>query len=38
MSISTGGNETKVGKARCAAPAAFSGGTLRAQRHDLIAW
>ena len=29
MSISAGGNETKVGMARCAVPAAFSGGTLR---------
>ena len=37
MSISAGGNETKVGMARCAVPAAFSGGTLRAQRHELIA-
>jgi hypothetical protein len=26
----TGGNETKVGMARCAVPATFSGGTLRA--------
>ena len=37
MSISAGGNETKVGMARCAVPAAFSGGTLRAQGHELIA-
>jgi len=37
MSISAGGNETKVGMARCAVPIAFSGGTLRAQRHELIA-
>jgi hypothetical protein len=37
MSISAGCNETKVGMARCAVPAAFSGGTLRAQRHELIA-
>jgi hypothetical protein len=38
MNISAGGNETKVGMARCAVTAAFSGGTLRAQRHELIAW
>ena len=37
MSISAGGNETKVGMARCAVPAAFSGGTLRGQRYELIA-
>jgi len=37
MSISAGGNQTKVGMARYAVPAAFSGGTLRAQRHELIA-
>jgi len=38
MSISARSDETKVGMARCAVPAAFSGGTLRAQGHDLIAW
>jgi hypothetical protein len=37
MSISAGGNETKVGMARCAVPAAFSGGTLRTQGHELFA-
>ena len=37
MTISAGGNETTVGMARCAVPAAFSGGTPRAQRHELIA-
>jgi len=30
MNISAGSDETKVGMARCAVPAAFSGGTLRA--------
>jgi hypothetical protein len=38
MSISVRGNETKVGMARCAVPAAFSGGTPRAQGYELIAW
>ena len=37
MSISARSDETKVGMARCAVPAAFSGGTLRAQGHELIA-
>jgi hypothetical protein len=37
MSISAGGNETEVGMQR-AVPAVFSGGTLRTQRHELIAW
>jgi hypothetical protein len=30
MTVSAGSDETKVGMARCAVPAAFSGGTLRA--------
>jgi len=38
MRISAPGNETKVGMARCAVPAAFSGGTLRDQSQELIAW
>ena len=38
MTVSAGSDETKVGTPRCAVPAAFSGGTLRAQRHELIAW
>src|SRR6266542_2513025 len=34
MNVSVAEDETKVGDgARCAAPAAFSGGTLRAQGH-----
>jgi len=38
MSISARGDETEVGMARCAVPAPFSGGTLRAQGHEWIAW
>jgi len=38
MNISAGSNETKVGRARCAVPAAFSGGTLRVADHKSIAW
>jgi len=37
MNISAGSDETKVGMARCAVPAAFSGGTLRGPGHELIA-
>jgi len=36
MRISAGGNEDKVGMARCAVPAAFSGGRLRAQGPESI--
>jgi len=37
MTVSAGSDQTKVGMARCAVPAAFSGGTLRAQGHESIA-
>ena len=37
MTVSTGSDETKVGMARCAVPAAFSGGTLRAEGYESIA-
>jgi hypothetical protein len=37
MNISAESDKTKVGMARCAVPAAFSGGTLRAPDHKLIA-
>jgi hypothetical protein len=37
MTVSARSDETKVGMARCAVPAAFSGGTLRAQGHESIA-
>jgi len=36
MSTSAGSDEAEVGMARCAVPAAFSGGTLRAQGNELI--
>jgi hypothetical protein len=38
MSISAGSNEPKVGMARCAVPAAFSGGTLSTQGYELFTW
>jgi len=34
MSVSARSDETKVGMARCAVPATFSGGALRAQGHE----
>src|SRR6185295_11772479 len=37
MTVSAGSDETKVGMARCAVPAAFSGGTLRGRGHEWIA-
>ena len=37
LTVSAGSDETKVGVARCAVPAAFSGGTLRAPGHESIA-
>ena len=37
MSISARSDETKVGMARCAVPAAFSGGILRVEGHESIA-
>jgi len=37
MTASVGSDETKVGMARCAVPAAFSGGTLCAQGYKSTA-
>jgi hypothetical protein len=37
MTVSAGSDETKVGMARYAVPAAFSGGILRGQGHKSIA-
>jgi hypothetical protein len=37
MTVSAANDETKVGMARCAVPAAFSGGILRVEGHKSIA-
>jgi len=36
-SVSADSDETKVGMARCAVPAVFSGGTFSAQGYESIA-